>query len=237
MHHHIITTTTIRTIIIIIITIIIRLIIIINLLKSFLYVGPISFRTRSSSLTYVFPKTETSTKAIITIGFSTPKCTGELLGIPSRDIQQHFYKLTLINATQLVFDYQVLDGLFSLPLKSPNTKSFCDGHHHHVALHKDGSTVMYNVDGSETFKHVEKNFIQKPSLSKPDRVIIGGDQRNKFIGCLYNATVEIHWSSQPTTFLDMVKMYSYGDPTVSGKDVFVGACVHRDDGKKYFPRI
>lgn len=198
---------------------------------------PISFRTSSSRLTYKFPKTETSTKAIITIGFSTPKCKGNLLDIPSRDIQQNYYKLTLISATELVFDYQVLDGLFSHTLKAPNTKSFCDGYRHYVILHKDGSTIRYNVDGSETFKHTVKNFIQKPSLSKPDRIIIGGDQHNKFIGCLYNATIEIQWSSLPTTLLDLVKMYSYGDPTVSGKDLFVGACVHRDIGKNESVRI
>lgn len=167
------------------------------------------------------------------MGFSTPKCTGNLLDIPSRDMKQHHYKLTLVSPTKLVFDYHIHDGVFNLTLKSPKTKSFCDGRRHNVSLRKHGRTVTYQVDKGTAFTHVDDSFIQKPSLSKPDGVFIGGDNNDKFIGCLYNATIEIHWSKLPVTVLDLVQMYSQDDPKVSGKDLFVDACVHQDLGRQY----
>ena len=194
------------------------------------HLGPISFRSRYSALQYVFPKTETLTQTDINVAFSTPKCTGNILTIPSRDVQHHYYKLTLKSSKKLVFDYQILDGKFSLTLNA--TRSFCDGRIHYVSLRKQGRKVTYQVNEGEMISHVGKRFIQKASISKPNGIFIGGTRKDKFIGCLYNASVAIHWTGNlPITELDLVHMYARGDPNVSGKDLFAGACANRNAGE------
>jgi hypothetical protein len=80
---------------------------------------------------------------------------------------------------------------------------------------------------------VEKEITQKPSLSKPDGVFIGGDMEEGFIGCIYNASVTIQWSKLPETTIDLVQMYLDGDSKVSGVDLFVDACVDPSAGKEW----
>lgn len=131
------------------------------------------------------------------------------------------------SSKKLVFDYQVLDGKFTLTLNT--TRSFCDGRIHYVSLRKQGRKLTYQVDEGKMVSHFD--FIQKASISKPDGIFIGGSRKDKFIGCLYNASVAIHWTGNlPITELDLVHMYARGDPNVSGKDLFVGACATRHAG-------
>lgn len=190
------------------------------------------FRASTSTLQYIFPKTETSTEVVTHFVFSTSKCGGRILDIPSRDTQQYYYSFKLEPSGKLFFEYSILDGKFVLELNTTATNTFCDGRKHSVYLRRLNRDIYYHVDSGDLQKHVEQEIIQKPSLSKPDGLFIGGDTSNKFIGCIYNASVIIHWSKLPASKIDLVQMLLDGDHQVSGRDLFIGACVDKSAGKK-----
>lgn len=191
------------------------------------------FRASTSTLQYIFPKTETSTEVVIHFVFSTSKCGGKILDIPSRDTQQHYYSFKLEPSGKLFFEYNILDGKFVLELNTTRTDTFCDGRKHSVHLRRLNRDIYYRVDSGDFYKHVEQEIIQKPSLSKPDGVFIGGDASDKFVGCIYNASVTIKWSKLPESTIDLVQMCLNGDHKVSGRDLFINACVDRSVGKEF----